>query len=91
MSQTPPILTLLLSPFLEVWAILLLFVQQLIYSLRFIFIDENNRRTAEERSYKETQASQINELIKQPSEGSDDFNELLSYLPFTFWGEKLER
>lgn len=37
MSQTPPILTFLLSPFLEFWAILLLFVQQLIYSLRVIF------------------------------------------------------
>lgn len=36
-------------------------------------------------------ASQINELIKQPSEGSDDFNELPSYIPFTFWAEKLER
>lgn len=37
MSQTPQILTFLLSPFLEVWAIILLFVQQLIYSLRVIF------------------------------------------------------
>lgn len=37
MSQTPPILSLLLSPFLDFWAILLLFVQQLIYSLRVIF------------------------------------------------------
>lgn len=37
MSQSPPILTLLLSPFLEVWAILLIFVEQLIYSLRVIF------------------------------------------------------
>lgn len=36
MYQNPPILTLVLNPFLEVWAILLLFVQQLIYSLRVI-------------------------------------------------------
>lgn len=37
MFQTPQILTFLLSPFLEVWAILLLVVQQLIYSLSIIF------------------------------------------------------
>lgn len=56
MSQTPPILTLLLSPFLEVWAILLLFVQPLFYSLRIIFGRikklQRNTRKPDKRTHK---------------------------------------
>lgn len=42
MSQSPPILTSVLNPFLEAWAILLLFVQQLVYSLSVILVEERN-------------------------------------------------
>lgn len=44
MSPNPPILTSVLNPFLEVWSISLLFVQQLIYSLRVILSERKKSK-----------------------------------------------